>query len=63
MIVTQSQKDQIARLLDNLNIGTKKEEVGRKIIAIIENVADDRPTREEIGNYLSKLNWLGEINE
>lgn len=36
MAITQAQKNEVAKLLDNLNLSTKKAEVGQKILALIE---------------------------
>lgn len=44
MAITQEQKDKVADLLDGLNLGTKKAEVGKTIIALIEE-ADSGMTK------------------
>lgn len=40
MAISQDKKDQVAKLLDGLNLGTKKAAVGQVIIALIEDAAD-----------------------
>lgn len=44
MAITKEQKDKVAELLDSLNLGTKKAEVGQTIIALIE-AADSGMTK------------------
>lgn len=39
MAITQDVKDQVAKLLDNLNLGTKKAELGQQILALIDEAA------------------------
>ncbi len=39
MAISQEVKDKVAKLLDNLNIGTKKAAVGQQILALIEEAA------------------------
>lgn len=73
MAITQAQKDQVAKLLDNLNLGTKKAEVGQKILALIEEAsgglsqgvavanAAAAPTQEEFNALLTSLRGGGII--
>lgn len=74
MAITQSQKDEVAKLLDNLNLGTKKAEVGKKIIALIDeattgvsqgvavpDAAGETPTKAEFNALLASLLGSGAI--
>lgn len=73
MAVSQIQKDKVAKLLDNLNLGTKKEEVGQTIIALIAeastvttgaavaNAAGAAPTKAEFDALLTSLRNSGAI--
>ena len=68
MAITKEQKDKVAELLDSLNLGTKKAEVGKTIIALIEgkqgvavpNVAA-APTKDEFNALLTSLRNAGII--
>lgn len=74
MAITQAQKDEVSKLLDNLNLGTKKAEVGKKILALIEeasggisqgvavpDAAGATPTAAEFKALLDSLRGSGAI--
>lgn len=68
MAITQAQKDKVAELLDSLNLGTKKAEVGKTIIALIEGKqgvavpnAAAAPTQAEFNALLTSLRNAGLI--
>ncbi|MND16912.1 hypothetical protein D3C76_400060 [compost metagenome] len=73
MAITQAQKDKVAELLDSLNLGTKKAEVGQTIIALIEeasavtqgaavpDAAGATPTKAEFDALLASLRGSGAI--
>lgn len=73
MAITQAQKDEVSKLLDNLNLGTKKAEVGKKILALIEEAsggisqgvavpnAAAAPTQAEFNALLDSLRGGGII--
>lgn len=73
MAITQAQKDKVAELLDSLNLGTKKAEVGKTIIALIEEAsggmtqgvavpdAAAAPTQGEFNALLTSLRNAGII--
>lgn len=73
MAITQAQKDKVAELLDSLNLGTKKAEVGKTIIALIEEASGGMtqgvavpdaaadPTQGEFNALLTSLRNAGII--
>lgn len=68
MAITKEQKDKVAELLDSLNLGTKKAEVGKTIIALIEGKqgvavpdAVAAPTKAEFDALLTSLRNAGII--
>lgn len=73
MAITKEQKDKVAELLDSLNLGTKKAEVGKTIIALIEEAAGEfsqgvavpnaaaAPTKDEFNALLTSLRNAGII--
>lgn len=74
MAISQHQKDKVAELLDSLNLGTKKAEVGKTIIALIEeaaaggsqgvavaDAAGETPTKAEFNALLKSLRDAGVI--
>lgn len=68
MAITKEQKDKVAELLDSLNLGTKKAEVGKTIIALIEGKqgvavpnAAAAPTKDEFNALLTSLRNAGII--
>lgn len=48
MAITQAQKDEVSKLLDNLNLGTKKAEVGKKILAMIEEATGENVSASSV---------------
>lgn len=73
MAITKEQKDKVAELLDSLNLGTKKAEVGKTIIALLEQAdngmsqgvavpnAVAAPTKAEFDALLTSLRNAGVI--
>lgn len=74
MAITQAQKNEVSKLLDNLNLGTKKAEVGKKILALIDeasggisqgvavpDAAGETPTKAEFDALLASLRGSGVI--